>query len=120
MISLPCFVFFSNICSIISKAQVAASIVYFNLIGETYKSLEYLYRIPSQTIGQIVPKVCSVISEVLKDYIKVQLTSPCQSSPTITKCVYNPISYTFMSKSKQQICDFKINGKTQNMFSSQL
>ena len=35
-------------------------------------SLQYLYRIPAQTIGQIVPETCEAITEVLKDHFKVQ------------------------------------------------
>ena len=44
-------------------------------LGGSYKSLQYLYRVLSQTIGQIMP-VCSAIIEVLKQYIKVNPTSP--------------------------------------------
>ena len=36
-------------------------------IGESYASLQYLYRIPRQTIARIVPDTCSVITEVLSD-----------------------------------------------------
>ena len=42
------------------------------LLGESYTSLQYLYRIPRQTIGKIVPETCSFICEVLKDYMKVR------------------------------------------------
>ena len=39
---------------------------------ESYSSLQYLYRISSQTIGKIVFETCSVIVEVLRDYLKVK------------------------------------------------
>lgn len=35
--------------------------------GETFQSLQYLYRIPSQTIGQIIPETCHAIVDVLAD-----------------------------------------------------
>ena len=44
---------------------------FFNLIGESYSSLQYLYRIPSQTIGKIVIETCKAIVETHKDYLKV-------------------------------------------------
>ena len=43
-------------------------IIILNIIlGETFESLQYLYRIPSQTIGSIVPETCSAIVEVLQE-----------------------------------------------------
>ena len=42
------------------------------LLGESYTSLQCLYRITRQTFGKIVPETCSVICEVLKDYMKVR------------------------------------------------
>ena len=45
---------------------------YLTYIGETFESLKYLYRIPSQTIGKIVPETCQAIVDVLcEDYLKV-------------------------------------------------
>ena len=32
--------------------------------GETYESLKFLYRIPAQTIGAIVPETCAAIATV--------------------------------------------------------
>ena len=40
-------------------------------LGESYRSLSYLYRIPAQTIGQIVPDVCDAIVQVLQEFLKV-------------------------------------------------
>ena len=36
-------------------------------LGDSYSSLQYLYRIPNNTISIIVPKMCSAIYKVLKD-----------------------------------------------------
>ena len=48
------------------------SLLYVSTSGETFESLQYLYRIPSQTIGQIVPDTCHAIVAVLLDkYMKV-------------------------------------------------
>ena len=42
---------------------------FFNLVSESYSSLQYLYPIPSQSIGKIVIQTCIV--ETHKDYLKV-------------------------------------------------
>jgi len=34
-------------------------------------SIPYLYHIPAQTIGKIIPETCQAIVSVLKDYMKV-------------------------------------------------
>lgn len=40
--------------------------------GESFQSLQFLYRVPSQTIGKIVPETCSAIVEELKEeFMKV-------------------------------------------------
>ena len=41
-------------------------------IGETYASLQYIYRIPAQTIGKIVPETCSAIIQALREYLQVK------------------------------------------------
>ena len=41
------------------------------IAGETYTSLQYLYRIPATAIGQIVPEICDAIITVFKDFVKV-------------------------------------------------
>jgi hypothetical protein len=42
--------------------------------GESFVSLQYLYRIASQTVGKIVLETCEAISSVLEDCIKVPTT----------------------------------------------
>ena len=45
---------------------------FYTILGETFERLQYLYRIPSQTIGHIVPETCSAIVDVLQEeYTKV-------------------------------------------------
>ena len=48
-------------------------ILLFAVLGETFTSLHYLYRIPGQTIGKIVPETCDAIVDVLKDHMKVHV-----------------------------------------------
>lgn len=40
--------------------------------GDSYHSLMYQFKISVPSISRIIPQVCSAISEVLKDYVKVR------------------------------------------------
>lgn len=42
------------------------------ILGETFESLKFLYRISAQSIGKIVPETCQAIVDALMDeYLKV-------------------------------------------------
>nr|XP_022907550.1 uncharacterized protein LOC111419040 [Onthophagus taurus] len=39
--------------------------------GDSFASLQYLYRVPKCTISNFIPEVCQAIYDALKDFIKV-------------------------------------------------
>ena len=39
--------------------------------GDSFKSLEYLFRVPEPTISLFVPEVLTAISHILKPFMKV-------------------------------------------------
>ncbi|CAI6375695.1 unnamed protein product [Macrosiphum euphorbiae] len=43
----------------------------FLATGESYTSLQYVFKISKQCISLIVPEVCQSLIEVLKEYVKV-------------------------------------------------
>ncbi|XP_058056269.1 uncharacterized protein LOC131207664 [Anopheles bellator] len=43
----------------------------FLATGESYSSLQFLFRVSRQTIGKIVPDVCNALMEALNDYVKL-------------------------------------------------
>lgn len=41
--------------------------------GDSYVSLQYLFRVSKQSISKIIPNVCEAIIDTLKDYVKVSI-----------------------------------------------
>jgi hypothetical protein len=54
----------------ISVQGSLAQTLRFLASGDSYVSLQYLFRISKQTISCIVPEVCEALVEKLKDYIQ--------------------------------------------------
>lgn len=43
--------------------------------GDSFKSLEFLYRVPKCTISSFLPETCEAIYEALQEYVKVSRTT---------------------------------------------
>jgi len=56
----------------ISVQERLALTLRFLASGDSYVSLQYLFRISKQAISSIVPEVCETLVEKLKDYIQVR------------------------------------------------
>ena len=56
----------------ISVQERLALTLRFLVSGDSYVSLQYLFRISKQSIGCIVPEVCEAPFEKLKDYLQVR------------------------------------------------
>uniref|UniRef100_A0A1X7U532 Transposase Helix-turn-helix domain-containing protein n=1 Tax=Amphimedon queenslandica TaxID=400682 RepID=A0A1X7U532_AMPQE len=55
----------------ISPGERLAVTLRFLATGESYSILQYIYRIPAQTISKIVPDTCRAIVKALKHHIQI-------------------------------------------------
>lgn len=60
-------------CAISARERLIVTLRYL-ATGDSYTSLQYLFRISKQSISKIIPQTTDAIIEVLKDYVKVSKT----------------------------------------------
>jgi hypothetical protein len=56
----------------ISVQERLAMTLRFLASGDSYVSLQYLFKVSKQAISCIVPEVCGALVEILKNYIQVR------------------------------------------------
>lgn len=61
----------TNFRKSISPAERLMITLRFISTGDTYKSLEYLFKIADSTIQKIIPETCTVLYNVLQKHLKV-------------------------------------------------
>jgi len=73
--------------------------------GESYTSLQYLFKISKQVISNIVPEVCQALIEVLQENIKVRI---CIFIHFFIIKLYNVFYIYYMSYTHTHWCYFTI------------
>lgn len=61
----------TNFRDAIPVSERLAITLRFLATGDSYTSLQYLFRVSKQSISRIIPEVCDALCEALKDYVKV-------------------------------------------------
>ena len=60
----------------VSAAERLSITLRYLATGDSYHSLEYLYRIPVSTVSTLIPEICQTIYDCLKnDYLKVSVNT---------------------------------------------
>lgn len=47
--------------------------LHFLATGNSYRTIQHLFRVPKPTISKFIPEVCDAIFEALKDFVKVSI-----------------------------------------------
>ncbi|KAJ8896206.1 hypothetical protein PR048_001549 [Dryococelus australis] len=61
---------FSRLIIEVRNCRLAVTLRYLTT-GDSYTSLQYLFRMSKQSIGRIIPDVCAVLVQELKEYVKI-------------------------------------------------
>lgn len=61
----------TNMREAITVKERLAITLRFLATGDSYASLQYLFRVSISSISQIIPEVCAAIIEALDEYVKV-------------------------------------------------